>query len=1163
MHIRDLLQKAVALLKTHYRLTITVVLLVVLAGYALTRYSIRTDEVIYLAVAGPMGTADGKAMVRGINLALEETNQKGGIRGKEILLRGFDDRHDPELARQKAHEIANDAEIPLVLGHYYSTTSLAAGSIYRNAGIPAITPSALANEVTKDNPWYFRTTFSNEAQAAFLANYARYILNHEMAYIIYSRDAYGRSLREDFAEYFVALGGKIGSVWSYDPESADLTVKLQAIVKSLASLSKGQSPGIIFLATRETESETIVVALKRLGVNLPVLGDDWTLDQKLATYPEERKHPGYFSDGIYVVVPLLFDVSNTRAKRFQEEFQRTYKETPRVTSAMYYEAALVAIEALKRAEGSGDAGTVQEVRQHVREALSSLNSREQAVQGISGLIYFTHNGDLTGDRTLRMGVFRNQQLTSALTQLTPVENLSEIGDLNMALEENRVLLLNNRYMYKTSLVHTGMEINNIGNPDPKDFSYDMDFYLWFRYQGEFDDHNIVFVNSVTPLQLRRGSKPEGDGGILAEMSEYNGLIYRRYHVKGRFKADFLPGLRGFKQQHVLGVSFYHQRLHQHNLVYIVDTVGMGLTNERSLLKKIQEEQILSAGSGWTVNQARHFEDRATTRSLGDPRYLPRQGNSYIYSRFNTGIWIKRTEYVGRKIIAILQDGIPLSATPFLVIGSGAALIVLHVIRRRKAYKRRLLRFLQLLLLFIFFLVGEGFFVTWLGNVILPSFGATAYTYYLSVTTLAFEILWFVLPALFCILALPLFVWEFIEEYTGYVVPKIIRHAVVYVICLLTFFGIIAFVFGQDITSLAATSGALALLIGFANRVDISNIFAGIGISVTKPFRIGDWVQVNDLEEGRVIDMTSRVTKIETRDRTMLSIPNTMVAGGVLENFNYPDKYYRIKIELQTAPVYKFERAEKVLLDAAFSTEGVLKDPAPYVVFHGQGDSAARFAVHCFVDDYGKRVQYTQDIWRRIWRHLEIAGIELATPRREILIVQTPTEDLTAPLTILRKLSLFQMLSDNDRLALSERVRPHQVAQGETIFRQGDSGTSLFLVVEGAVGLWLRFKDGKAIEVIRVGVADCFGEIELLNKEARHATAIAATDTTLFEFSAEILMPLLEQYTDLTERLEQIMSIREKRIEEQIDLFQLEDIDQHAPSKRLLHKTQKILSGKKT
>jgi branched-chain amino acid transport system substrate-binding protein len=395
------------------------------------------------------------------------------------------------------------------------------------------------------------------------------------------------------------------------------------------------------------------------------------------------------------------------------------------------------------------------------------------------------------------------------------------------------------------------------------------------------------------------------------------------------------------------------------------------------------------------------------------------------------------------------------------------------------------------------------------------------------------------------------------------VPKIIRHAVGYVVSIVTFFGIIAFVFGQDITSLAATSGALALLIGFANRVDISNIFAGIGISVTKPFRIGDWVQVNNLEEGRVIDMTSRVTKIETRDRTMLSIPNTMVAGGVLENFNYPDKHYRIKIELQTAPIYKFERVEKVLLDAAISTEGVLKDPAPYVVFHGQGDSAAIFAVHCFVDDYGKRVQYTQDIWRRIWRHLEIAGVELATPRREILMVQTPEEDLAAPLTILRKIPLFQMLSDNDKIALSERVRPHQLAQGETIFNQGDSGTSLFLVVEGTVGLWLQFKDGKAREVVRVGVADCFGEIELLSKEARRATAIAATDTMLFEFSAETLTPLLEEYADLTERLEQTMSIRERRIEEQIDLFQLEDIDQDAPSKHLLQKTQHILSGKKT
>ena len=199
------------------------------------------------------------------------------------------------------------------------------------------------------------------------------------------------------------------------------------------------------------------------------------------------------------------------------------------------------------------------------------------------------------------------------------------------------------------------------------------------------------------------------------------------------------------------------------MIYVVDTLGMGLTDEKSSLKKLQEAQVLSAASGWTLNQARHFEDSAEKSSRGDPLYLNLQKQSVNYSRFNTGIWIKRTEYFGRKIISILQRSIPIAITPVIVILSGIILILLECMRRKKVYKRRLLGSLQAIVLFLLFLFAEGFFVHWLGDKILASLGATIYTYYLNVTTLTVEILWFVFPAFLFMLALKYFFWTLIER----------------------------------------------------------------------------------------------------------------------------------------------------------------------------------------------------------------------------------------------------------------------------------------------------------------------------------------------------------------------------------------------------------------
>ena len=84
MQKKQLLRKALTTLKIHYRTAIGIVLLVIMGAYIVIQYVFQPNDMLYIAVAGPMSTEDGKAMVRGIKLALEEANQKGGIDGKKI-----------------------------------------------------------------------------------------------------------------------------------------------------------------------------------------------------------------------------------------------------------------------------------------------------------------------------------------------------------------------------------------------------------------------------------------------------------------------------------------------------------------------------------------------------------------------------------------------------------------------------------------------------------------------------------------------------------------------------------------------------------------------------------------------------------------------------------------------------------------------------------------------------------------------------------------------------------------------------------------------------------------------------------------------------------------------------------------------------------------------
>ena len=107
------------------------------AGAFLVRSS-QPPERWYLAVAGPLSGPDSRVgieMANAADLAIARVNATGGIDGRQIALLRYDDQGDPEVARERAAEIVADARPLLVLGHRTSAPSIAAGEVYREAGI--------------------------------------------------------------------------------------------------------------------------------------------------------------------------------------------------------------------------------------------------------------------------------------------------------------------------------------------------------------------------------------------------------------------------------------------------------------------------------------------------------------------------------------------------------------------------------------------------------------------------------------------------------------------------------------------------------------------------------------------------------------------------------------------------------------------------------------------------------------------------------------------------------------------------------------------------------------------------------------------------------------------------------------------------------------------
>ena len=101
-----------------------------------------------------------------------------------------------------------------------------------------------------------------------------------------------------------------------------------------------------------------------------------------------------------------------------------------------------------------------------------------------------------------IGVYSHGRLISAPTQLGPLVNLDAIVDLKMEVEEGNIIPVDDRFVYRTMVLYTGIDINEISNINPGNETFTADFYLWFRHKGYLDYSNIEFLNAVEDLHLK-------------------------------------------------------------------------------------------------------------------------------------------------------------------------------------------------------------------------------------------------------------------------------------------------------------------------------------------------------------------------------------------------------------------------------------------------------------------------------------------------------------------------------------------------------------------------------------------------------------------------------------------------------------------------------------
>ena len=1114
--------------------------IVILLLFSIFSCNSKDNSSITIALVGPLSgksSSSGEAYLKGANLCIDEINQQGGIHGKKIILKPYDDQNKAELAKQKALEIADNQLAIGVIGHHFSSCSIAGGNIYKQYGIPAITPTSTNEKVTLNNPLYFRLTFNDRFQARFLANYASKVFNYKYCTLISEKKPYGTFISKNFRETFQELGGIIKGQYIFDAKENNINEQIDHIVQSIMMNNSSEytdKNSFIFIASHIPEGIQFIKKIRSSNNNQMILLPDAFAGKEFAStissFPEEQMNPGFYSKNIYVASPFFYDTANKLAQVFKQKYIEKYQHEPDWRAAFAYDATQLLCHAVKKQKITGKESILQEERKAVRNYLLSINNPKLGIDGLTGKTWFDSNGDAT--RPLSIGTFYHPKLVPSFTQLRPVNRSFSQKELQNKIADGSIINIDNQCMYRTNVIYTGVNINSIEDLDFNQKIHMIDFYIWFKYRGNVDTSNIQFLNAVKPVPL----------GSPIQKESVNGKQYERYHVKAQFymnSTDMFvkPG------SNMLGFSFRHSQYNSNYLHFVSDINSMNDRKKNKIVNSLNQAHTALSNSDYFAKKIIFFSDITSIDAFGSPQYLADSSinGSVEFSCYNFFVHINEKNKSFRRVSWNFYLNAIATIVAIVLIVSGAS-----ILRRQVNQYPRLSWLSQLFLGYMLLIFSE------------PMLLALEEIYndmlYFKIIKNVYDIFWWIVPAIFINMAIKRFVWIPLEEKTNRKIPEIVTNSVVFLVYVLTFFGIIAYVFNQKLTSLLATSGVVAMIIGLAIQVNISNIFSGIVINIEQPFRIGDWINIDNKYKGKVVDITWRTTRILTPQGNILSFPNSYTSESPINNYCFPNQYIWVKIVIHVSPEYPPEKIEKICIDAVLSIDGLVKEKQPIVRFELSDWSADYIILFC-IDDYENKYTFKSMVYKRIWTHLNRIGIEPAIMKQEIHMFKGQKdrgEVALSPMVVLQEIDIFRSFSEEIKKDLSLKMHRKHYQPEEPIIQQGDPGDSLFIIVEGSVSVRINI-DNKQVEVDRMGANDFFGEMALLTGEPRTASIIAISDCVLYEITQSDISHLFTQYPEIIDILSKELTLRTLNQQKKKDQYHEAYIDKDALNKSFFAK----------
>ncbi|UXN66122.1 mechanosensitive ion channel family protein (plasmid) [Phyllobacterium sp. A18/5-2] len=215
-------------------------------------------------------------------------------------------------------------------------------------------------------------------------------------------------------------------------------------------------------------------------------------------------------------------------------------------------------------------------------------------------------------------------------------------------------------------------------------------------------------------------------------------------------------------------------------------------------------------------------------------------------------------------------------------------------------------------------------------------------------------------------------------------PRLVQEMIVVGLFLVALVATIMLVMGQSMSGAMASSGILLAVIGIALRNVIGDVFSGIAVGLEAPYRIGDWIELNGVVRGKVVEIGWRTTRLLARDETYMILPNSKIARQQVTNYSAPRRKYRAQVEICLGHNIPVTEAKVLLSNAVAASPIVLQDPAPDVRVVSHDRSAICYAVRFWVPSFAEEADCRDAVFCSIDDALRTSDYPMPTGNDECL-----------------------------------------------------------------------------------------------------------------------------------------------------------------------------------